>query len=66
VLLQRLPVGQAQLASRIWRLPLPMTQQLTTLADDAVVALGHNLWQPMRLVTTASEQQILGPIRRGD
>ena len=66
VLLQRLPVGQAQLASRIWRLPPTMAQQLTTLADDAVVALGHNLWQPMRLVTTAGEQQILGPIRRGD
>lgn len=66
VLLQRLPVGQAQLAARIWRLPPPMTQQLTTLADDAVVALGRNLWLPMRLVTTVGEQHILGPVRRGD
>ena len=66
VLLQRLPVGQAQLAARIWRLPPPMTQQLTTLADDVVVALGRNLWLPMRLVTTGKEQQILGPVRRGD
>lgn len=66
VLLQRLPVGQAQLASRIWRLPAPMMQQLTTLSDDGMVALGHNLWLPMRLVTTQREQQILGPVRRGD
>jgi hypothetical protein len=66
VLLQRLPVGQAQLASRIWRLPPHMTQQLTTLKDDGVVALGLNLWLPMRLVTTQREQQILGPVRRGD
>lgn len=66
VLLQRLPVGQAQLAARIWRLPAPMMQQLTTLKDDTVVALGRNLWLPMRLVTTQREQQILGPVRRGD
>ncbi len=66
VLLQRLPVGQAQLAARIWRLPPPMVQQLTTLKDDGMVALGHNLWLPMRLVTTQREQQILGPVRRGD
>lgn len=66
VLLQRLPVGQAQLAARMWRLTAPMVQQLTALADDAVVALGHNLWLPMRLVTTQREQQILGPVRRGD
>ncbi|WP_156757905.1 hypothetical protein [Actinokineospora pegani] len=66
VLLQRLPVGQAQLAARIWRLPPPMVQQLTSLADDQVVALGRNLWKPLRLVTTAKEQQILGPVRRGD
>ena len=66
VLLQRLPVGQAQLAARIWRLPPQMMQQLTSLKDDGVVALGHNLWLPMRLVTTQREQQILGPVRRGD
>jgi len=66
VLLQRLPVGQAQLAARIWRLPPAMVQHLTVLKDDEVVALGHNLWLPMRLVTTQREQQILGPVRRGD
>lgn len=66
VLLQRLPVGQAQLAARIWRLPPPMVHQLTTLTDDQVVALGRNLWKPLRLVTTQREQQILGPVRRGD
>lgn len=66
VLLQRLPVGQAQLAARVWRLPPPMVQQLTTLADDQVVALGRNLWKPFRLVTTKREQEILGPVRRGD
>jgi hypothetical protein len=66
VLLQRLPVGQAQLAARIWRLPPPMVQQLTVLEDDGVVALGPNLWMPMHLVTTQREQQILGPVRRGD
>jgi hypothetical protein len=66
VLLQRLPVGQAQLAARIWRLPPPMVHQLTNLADDQVVALGRNLWKPLRLVTTTKEQAILGPVRRGD
>ena len=66
VLLQRLPVGQAQLAARIWRLPPPMTNQLTSLTDDGVVALGPNLWLPLRLVTTPKEREILGPVRRGD
>ena len=66
VLLQRLPVGQAQLAAGMWRLPAPMAQQLATLADDGVVALGPNLWLPLRLVTTPAEREILGPVRRGD
>lgn len=66
VLMQRLPSGQAQLAARIWRLPPPMLNQLTSLKDDQVVALGSNLWRPLRLVTTKQEQQIIGPIRRGD
>jgi ESX secretion system protein EccE len=66
VLLQRLPVGQAQLATRIWPLTPPMVHQLTTIPDDGVVALGQDLWLPMRLVTTQREQQILGPVRRGD
>jgi hypothetical protein len=64
VLLQRLPVGQAQLAARIWRLPPPMVHQLTTLTDEQVVALGRNLWKPFRLVTRPKEQQVLGPVRR--
>jgi hypothetical protein len=66
VLLQRLPVGQAQLAARIWRLPPAMMNQLTSLPDDNVVALGPNLWLPLRLVTTPKEREILGPVRRGD
>jgi hypothetical protein len=66
VLMQRLPVGQAQLAARIWRLPPPMVNQLTALQDDQVIALGRNLWRPLRLITTQREQQILGPVRRGD
>lgn len=66
VLMQRLPVGQAELAARIWRLSSQMMRQLTTLKDDQVIALGHNLWRPFKLVTTDKEQQLLGPIRRGD
>jgi hypothetical protein len=66
VLLQRQPVGQAQLAGRIWRLPPPLVQQLVNLKEDQVVALGRNLWRPVRLLTTPAEQQILGPVRRGD
>jgi hypothetical protein len=66
VLLQRLPVGQAQLAARVWRLPPPMVDQLVSLTDDGVVALGPNLWLPLRLVTTPKEREILGPVRRGD
>jgi hypothetical protein len=66
VLLQRLPAEQAQLAAEIWQLAAPMTQQLSELADDGVVALGPNLWLPLRLVTTPAEREILGPVRRGD
>jgi hypothetical protein len=66
VLMQRLPAGQAELAARLWHLPPQMMRQLTTLKDDQVVALGRNLWRPLRLVTTAKEQQLLGPVRRGD
>jgi hypothetical protein len=66
VLLQRQPVGQAQLAGRIWRLPPPLVQQLVNLKEDQIVALGRNLWRPVRLLTTAKEKQILGPVRRGD
>jgi hypothetical protein len=66
VLLQRLAAEQAQLAAHMWRLPPPMARQLTSLPDDGVVALGANLWQPLRLVTTPAEREILGPVRRGD
>jgi hypothetical protein len=66
VLLQRLPAEQAQLAAEIWQLAAPMTHQLSELTDDGVVALGPNLWLPLRLVTTPAEREILGPVRRGD
>lgn len=66
VLLQRLPMEQAQLAARMWRLTAPMTNQLAALPDDGVVALGPDLWLPLRLVTTPAEREILGPVRRGD
>jgi hypothetical protein len=66
VLLQRLPAEQAQLAAGIWRLPESMTKRLAGLTDDGVVALGPNLWLPLRLVTTPAAREILGPIRRGD
>lgn len=61
VLMQRQPVSQAQLAGRIWRLPPP----LTALKEDQVVALGRNLWPPLRLITPR-EKAILGLVRRGD
>jgi hypothetical protein len=64
VLLQRLPAAQAQLAATMWRLAAPMVTQLTTLTDDGVVALGPNLWLPLRLVTTPEEREILGPVSR--
>lgn len=66
VLLQRLPAEQTQLAAGIWRLPASMTEQLSGLTDDGVVALGPNLWLPLRLVTTPAEREILGPVRLGD
>jgi len=66
VLVQRLPVGQAQLAGRLWRLQTSMAQELASLTDDGVIALGNNVWLPMRLVTTPKESALLGPVRRGD
>lgn len=66
VLLQRLPVAQAQLAGRLWRLPPAMAYELSSLTDDGVLAVGTNLWLPLRLVTTPRESAILGPVRRGD
>ncbi|MGH3768825.1 MAG: hypothetical protein ACRDTX_27365 [Pseudonocardiaceae bacterium] len=66
VLLQRLPADQAQLAAQLWQLSPPMAEQLSTLTDDGVVALGPNLWLPLRLVTTPAEREILGPVRLGD
>jgi hypothetical protein len=65
-LMQRQPIGQAQLAARIWRFPPPLIQQLSTLKDDQVVAVGRGLWRPLRLISTPLEKQILGPVRRGD
>ncbi len=67
VLLQRLPLQQAQLAARFWYFdPSTRVQQLTQLPDDGVIALGNNMWAPITLVTNPKEQDILGPIRRGD
>lgn len=59
VLLQRLTADQAALAARMWRLPVPMTTQLTTLDEDGVIALGQNLWLPLRLDTTPAEREIM-------
>ncbi|MDQ2880510.1 MAG: hypothetical protein M3Y48_04410 [Actinomycetota bacterium] len=66
VLLQSLPAAQAQLAAEMWQLSASMTNQLAALTDDGVVALGPDLWLPLRLVTTPAEQEILGSVRRGD
>ncbi|WP_439661888.1 hypothetical protein ACSHWB_10500 [Lentzea sp. HUAS TT2] len=66
VLLQRLPMGQAQLAGQMWRLRPQMFQQLTQLKDDQVIAMGQDMWAHLRLYTTPAEQQILGAVRRGD
>ena len=66
VLMQRLPLNQAQLAQRIWSLRPQQAQQLTQLQDDSLIALGNMMWTPIRLVTNKKEQEILGPIRRGD
>lgn len=66
VLAQRLPLGQAQLAGRLWHLPAGMVNELASLTDDGVVALGSNVWLPLRLVTTPKEAALLGPVRRGD
>lgn len=65
-LVQRLPVGQANLAARAWDLPPDRAHQLATLTDDGVIALGGSTWLPLRLVTTTLEQALLGPVRRGD
>jgi len=66
VLAQRLPVGQAQLAGRLWQLSAEMVHELASLTDDGVVALGSSLWLPLRLVTTPKEAALLGPVRHGD
>lgn len=70
VLLQRLPLNQAELAARIWYFDRSRVQQqiqqLTALQDDGVIALGNMLWAPVRLRTDEKEEEILGPIRRGD
>lgn len=66
VLLQRLPLNQAQLAQRIWSLRNHQVQPLTQLQDDQLIALGNMTWTMIRLVTNQKEKEILGPIRRGD
>ena len=48
-------------------LPPPLVQQLTALKEDQVVALGRNLWRPLRLIPPPPrEKAVLGPVRRGD
>lgn len=66
VLIQRLPVDQARLAGRTWQLDPAMVQQLATLTDDGIVALGTGSWLPLRLVTAPRESALLGPVRPGD
>lgn len=66
VLLQRLPLNQAQLAGRIWSLHPQQVHQLTQLNDNEMIALGNMMWTRVRLVTRDKEQEILGPVRRGD
>ncbi len=66
VLAQRLSPPQAHLAARIWRLPPPMTKDLSTLGDAEVLAFGPGFRHRLTLVTTEKEQKILGPVRRGD
>lgn len=66
VLVQRLDSNQARIAGQIWRLPPNLTQQLTQIPDDQVIAFGRNLWRPIKLASNAKENQILGPVRRGD
>ncbi len=66
MLLQRLPVGQAQLAGRLLALAPHLVHQLSTLTDDGLAALGPDLWLTVRLVTTPLESALLGPVRRGD
>lgn len=66
VLLQRLPLNQAELAGRIWYLQPPKVQQLTRIPDKEIIVVGNMVWAPVELVTKSKEEQILGPIRRGD
>lgn len=63
-LLQRLPPGQAQLAGRIWRLTARQTEQLAALPDDQAMALGPDRPTLVQLITTPTEREILGPVRR--
>lgn len=65
VLVQRLPLIQAQVAGRIWRLPTRQMEQLVALPEDQAMAFGRDRMQPVHLVTTPTETSILGPIRAG-
>lgn len=66
VLLQRLQLSGANHAQRIWSLQPQQAQQLTQLKDDQVIVLGNWTWTRVQLITSPKEQEILGPIRRGD
>ena len=66
MLLQRLQLSGANHAQRIWSLQPQQAQQLTQLKDDQVIVLGNWTWTRVQLITSPKEQEILGPIRRGD
>ncbi len=66
VLITRMPPHEAELAGRLWRLRPEMTEELRTLPDHAVIALGPQLWRRVERVTAPRETAILGPVRLGD
>lgn len=66
VMIQRLPLNQAQLAGRMWNLNPQQVQGLTQLEDDKVISLGDRTWHLITLTTGQRERDLLGPIRRGD
>lgn len=64
VLTGRLSLGEAQLAGRIWPLGARQTERLAALLDDQVMAFGPDRPAVVQLITTPTEQEILGRIRR--
>ena len=66
VLLTRMPPHEAELAGRLWRLDAGMVEELRTLPDHGLVALGPQLWRRVDRVSVPREAVILGPVRLGD